>query len=172
MKSPKILLEGQNEDQLLHITEKKQKKLDALLCSPKQNILVSQIIDITQRDPNINDGTHRLQQPHAIQYERSSRSSSTPAAADQKPEPPTSAINAKEEPVENIKQKADELFNKSQFQQAMSFYEICLGKIYSITNVDLNEDAYMMSITIHIYLGICDCAIKLGLWEHLCHFAT
>lgn len=54
----------------------------------------------------------------------------------------------------------------------MKFYEICLGKITSVTNVDLNEDAYMLNLAIHTYLGICDSALHLGLWDHLCHFAT
>lgn len=54
----------------------------------------------------------------------------------------------------------------------MKFYEICLGKITSVTNVELNEDAYMLNLAIHAYLGICDSALHLGLWDHLCHFAT
>ena len=77
-----------------------------------------------------------------------------------------------EEPVENIKLRADEHFGKNQFQQAMKFYEICLGKITSVTDVELNEDAYMLNLAIQAYLGICDSALHLGLWDHLCHFAT
>lgn len=53
-----------------------------------------------------------------------------------------------EEPVENIKQRADEHFALRQYQQAMKFYEICLGKITSVTDIDVNEDPYMMRLTI------------------------
>jgi len=48
--------------------------------------------------------------------------------------------NVKDEPVENIKHRADQHFAFQQFQQAMKFYEICLGKITAVTDVDLNED--------------------------------
>ena len=54
----------------------------------------------------------------------------------------------------------------------MKFYEICLGKITSITDVDINEDPYMMNLTIQTYLGICDSALNLGLYDHLMHFAS
>ena len=54
----------------------------------------------------------------------------------------------KEEPVEKIKQRADELFSSKQYQHAMKFYEICLGKITAVTEIDLNEDSYMMNLTV------------------------
>jgi len=50
-------------------TEKKENtsKLDAMLSSPKQNILVSRIIDVTQRDPNlVGKYTHRMNHTHAF----------------------------------------------------------------------------------------------------------
>jgi len=56
--------------------------------------------------------------------------------------------NFMEEPGENIKQRADEHFALRQYQQAMKFYEICLGKITSVTDIDVNEDPYMMRLTI------------------------
>jgi len=54
----------------------------------------------------------------------------------------------------------------------MKFYEILLGKITAVTDVDVNEDSYMMNITIQAFIGICDCAHHLGLNDHLIHFAT
>lgn len=54
----------------------------------------------------------------------------------------------------------------------MKFYEICLGKITSVTEIDVNEDQYMMNLTIQTYIGICESALKLGLSDHLIHFAT
>lgn len=80
--------------------------------------------------------------------------------------------NLAEEPVENIKARADEHFSRNQFQHAMKFYEICLGKITAVTEVDINEDAYMMNLTVQTYIGICDSAHHLGLTDHLIHFAT
>lgn len=59
----------------------------------------------------------------------------------------TQVINV-EEPVENIKQRADEYFEVMQYQHAMKFYEICLGKITAVTDVDLNEDQYMMTLAV------------------------
>ena len=79
--------------------------------------------------------------------------------------------NVREEPVEMIKQRADEHFSKGQFQQAMKFYEICLGKITAVTDVDLNEDQYMMNLTVQTYLGICESAQHLSLWDHMAHFS-
>ena len=76
--------------------------------------------------------------------------------------PQNKTIGLQEQPVENIKQRADEHYALNQFQQAMKFYEICLGKITSITDIDINEDPYMMNLTIQTYLGICDSALKLG----------
>lgn len=85
---------------------------------------------------------------------------------------PTNINNLAEEPVENIKARADEHFSRNQFQHAMKFYEICLGKITAVTEVDINEDAYMMNLTVQTYIGICDSAHHLGLTDHLIHFAT
>lgn len=94
--------------------------------------------------------------------------------AGQQPTLQTGAANQihAEEPVENIKQRADELFNKKQYQHAMKFYEICLGKITAVTNVELNEDPYIMNLAIQTYMGICDSALHLNLWGHLSHFAS
>lgn len=54
----------------------------------------------------------------------------------------------------------------------MKFYEICLGKITSVTEIDVNEDQYMMNLTIQTYIGICESALKLGLSDRMIHFAT
>jgi hypothetical protein len=54
----------------------------------------------------------------------------------------------------------------------MKFYEICLGKITAVTDIDVNEDPYMMRLTIQTYLGICDSAMGVGLPDRLVHFAT
>lgn len=85
---------------------------------------------------------------------------------------PTTVNDLAEQPVENIKARADEHFSLNQFQHAMKFYEICLGKITAVTNIELNEDAYMMNLTVQTYLGICDSAHHLGLMDHIIHFAT
>lgn len=54
----------------------------------------------------------------------------------------------------------------------MKFYEICLGKITAVTEVDVHEDPYMMNLTVQTYIGICDSAHHLGLPDHIIHFAT
>lgn len=89
-----------------------------------------------------------------------------------KTQPATNQFINVEEPLENIRARADEYFEVKQYQHAMKFYEICLGKITAVTDVDLNEDQYMMQLAVQTYIGICDCALHLNLWDHLSHFAS
>jgi hypothetical protein len=170
--------EGRPETTAQHQTEAKN-KLDALLASPKHNILVAQIIGMTQRDPSQpghgmgHQGLNFAQSPRRqsdleenVHARLARRTSATQLEA-----PAQNIINV-DDPVERIKQRADELLALQQYQHAMKFFEICLGKITAVTDVDLAEDSYMMSLAIQTYLGICSCAHHLSLWDHLGHFAS
>jgi hypothetical protein len=41
----------------------------------------------------------------------------------------------------------------------MSLYEGCLSKIMALTDVDLHEDVYLLTLVVSTYLGMCECAL-------------